>query len=498
MPGSLLVAGTTSDAGKSVVTSGICRLLSRAGVKVAPFKAQNMSNNSMVTAAGAEIGRAQWIQSIAAGAEPEPAMNPVLLKPSSDRRSHVVVMGEPAGRLEAGEYAGGRAHLAEAAYAAYDDLRSRFDVVVCEGAGGVAEINLRAWDYVNLGLAQHDSMPTIVVADIDRGGVFAQLYGSLALLDAADQRLIAGFVINKFRGDVTLLSPGTTELERLTGRSVLGILPWQHGLWMDSEDAVAIDQRPTPRDAADALRVAVLAFPRISNFTDVDALSLEPDVDVRFVSRPEDVDAADLVILPGTRSTLGDLAWARDRGLDEAVRRFAASGRHVLGVCGGAQMLGSSIVDPVGVEGDSGVVADGLGLLDITTEFATDKALAVVEGRHDGHAVRGYVIHHGRIRRGDRSAPFLDGARSDNVHGTMWHGSLESDDFRRAVLADAARAAGRTTFAPDPSLSFEQARIDRLDVLADLIDEHIGLDPLMQLVEHGPPPGLPHIQAGVR
>ncbi|MDF8264421.1 cobyric acid synthase [Luteipulveratus flavus] len=498
MPGSLLVAGTTSDAGKSVVTAGVCRLLSRRGVKVAPFKAQNMSNNSMVTAAGAEIGRAQWVQAVAAGAEPEPAMNPVLLKPSSDRRSHVVVMGEPAGRLEANEYAGGRAHLAEAAFAAYDDLRSRYDVVVCEGAGGIAEINLRAWDYVNLGLAQHDAIPTVVVADIDRGGVFAQLYGSLALLDRADQALVAGFVVNKFRGDVSLLAPGTTELERLTGRPVLGVLPWQHGLWLDSEDAVALDQRPLPRDAGDALRVAVLAFPRISNFTDVDALSLEPDVDVRFASRPEDVDAADLVVLPGTRSTLGDLAWARERGLDEAVRRVAASGRHVLGICGGCQMLGHHIADPAGVEGDPGSRADGLGLLDITTTFGADKALALVSDTWDGHPVGGYVIHHGRITTGPAAEPFLDGAATGGVRGTMWHGSLEHDAFRRAVLTDAARAAGRTTFVPDPTLTFAEARMRRLDLLADLVEEHIGGDRLVELIDGGAPSGLPFVPAGPR
>ncbi|AKU17790.1 cobyric acid synthase [Luteipulveratus mongoliensis] len=498
MPGSLLVAGTTSDAGKSVVTAGVCRLLAREGLSVAPFKAQNMSNNSMVTAAGAEIGRAQWVQAVAAGAEPEPAMNPVLLKPSSDRRSHVVVMGQPAGRLEAGEYAGGRAHLAEAAFAAYDDLRSRFDVVVCEGAGGVAEINLREWDYVNLGLAQHDSMPTLLVADIDRGGVFAQLYGSVALLDERDQALVAGFVINKFRGDVSLLAPGTTELERLTGRPVLGILPWQHGLWLDSEDAVAIDQRPLPRDAAHALRVAVLAFPRISNFTDIDALSLEPDVDVRFVSRPEDVTAADLVVLPGTRSTLGDLAWMRDRGLDEAVRRHAASGLPVLGICGGCQMLGQEIVDPDGVEGPAGATVPGLGLLEMRTTFERDKALALVEGEWSGEKVSGYVIHHGRITLGDNATPFLDGMEQDAVRGTMWHGSLESDGFRRRLLSNAARSAGRTSFRPDPDLSFTDARMSRLDLLADLLEEHIGVDPLLRLIEQGTPRGLPFIAAGPR
>lgn len=321
-----------------MVTAGICRALSRRGLTVAPYKAQNMSNNSMVTidpdtGAGAEIGRAQWVQAIAARATPEPAMNPVLLKPGSDRRSHVVVLGQPAGTLEAGEFAGGRQHLADAAFSALDDLRARFDVVVCEGAGSAAEINLRAHDYVNMGLAQHGSLPTILVGDIDRGGVFASMYGTLALLDAADQQLVRGFVINKFRGDAALLKPGLDSLSVLTGRPVLGVLPWQRDLWLDSEDSLALTSRPShPGDGA--LTIAVVMLPRISNFTDVDALCLEPDVRVRFVDDPRTLAGADVVIVPGTRATLADLAWLRARGLDRAIVDHAQRGGSVLGICG--------------------------------------------------------------------------------------------------------------------------------------------------------------------
>lgn len=354
----LLVAGTTSDAGKSVVTTGICRALARRGLSVAPFKAQNMSNNSMVavdpvTGDGVEIGRAQWIQAVAARAVPEAAMNPVLLKPGSDRRSHVVVLGRPAGHLEAGEFAGGRKHLAEAAFGALDDLRDRFDVVVCEGAGSAAEINLRAHDYVNMGLARHGDLPTVLVGDIDRGGVFAAMYGTLALLDASDQALVRGFVINKFRGDLGLLRPGLESLEKLTGRPVLGVLPWQRGLWLDSEDSLALSSRPA-HDGAGSLTVAVVMLPRISNFTDVDALCLEPDVRLRFVDDPRALAGADVVILPGTRATLADLAWLRGRGLDTAVADHARRGGVVLGICGGFQMLGRRISDPHGVEGTPG------------------------------------------------------------------------------------------------------------------------------------------------
>lgn len=498
MPGSLLVAGATSDAGKTIVTTGICRLLSRQGVRVAPFKAQNMSNNSVVTAARGEIGRAQWIQSLAAGADPESAMNPVLLKPSSDLQSHVVVMGEHRGRLDAHDFVGGRAGLAAAAYAAYDDLASRFDAVVCEGAGGIAEINLRTDDYVNCGLAQHDSIPTLVVADIDRGGAFASLYGSLALLDEPDQALLAGFVINKFRGDVDLLQPGVAQLARLTGRPTYGVLPWQDGLWLDAEDAVAVAERPRRAIGPSTLRVAVVALPRISNFTDIDALTLESSVSVEFARGARELAGADLIVLPGSRSTLADLAWLREQGLADAIQTHAAAGRPVLGLCGGCQMLGHEIADPLGVEGPPGAAADGLGLLDLQTTYSREKVLDVVAEEWAGSTARGYLIHHGRISRGERATPIPGGGRQGQVSGTMWHGLLESDAVRRAVLTDVARAVGRTGFAPDPTLDFQAARLARLDVLADLVDEHVGLAPLMELVEHGAPAGLPFIPAGPR
>ncbi|MGW0022351.1 cobyric acid synthase [Rhodococcus sp. NPDC003382] len=479
----LLVAGTTSDAGKSVVTTGICRALSRRGLAVAPFKAQNMSNNSMVTVdpvtgAGAEIGRAQWIQAVAARATPEPAMNPVLLKPGSDRTSHVVVMGAPAGRLEAGEFAGGRKHLAEAAFAALDDLRSRFDVVVCEGAGSAAEINLRAHDYVNMGLARHDRMATILVGDIDRGGVFASMYGTLALLDPDDQALIRGFVINKFRGDVGLLRPGLDSLEKLTGRPVLGVLPWQRDLWLDSEDSLALTSRPA-HDGAGSLTVAVVMLPRISNFTDVDALCLEPDVRVRFVDDPRALAGADAVILPGTRATLADLAWLRSRGLDVALLDHARRGGAILGICGGFQMLGAVIDDPDGVEGFAGASARGLGLLDVRTVFAREKALRLPAGSALGVPASGYEIHHGRITVGS-GEEFLGGARSGSVFGTMWHGSLEGDALRAAWLREVAESAGRRVRTG--AVSFPAEREARLEVLADLIEQHLDVDRLLGML----------------
>ena len=482
--GSLLVAGTTSDAGKSVVTTALCRAFARRGVRVAPFKAQNMSNNSMVTVepdgSCAEIGRAQWVQAMAARAEPESAMNPVLLKPGSDLVSHVVVRGRPAGRLGAHDFAGGRDGLAEAAHTAYDELAGRFDLVVCEGAGSPAEINLRAHDYVNMGLAQHGRIPTIVVGDIDRGGVFAAMYGTLALLDEADRSLVAGWVVNKFRGDLGLLRPGLDRLEELTGRPVLGVLPWLPDLWLDSEDSLALRDRVRRAGAAaDPLRVAVVVLPRVSNFTDVDALCVEPGLDVRFADRPRDLATADVVVLPGTRATISDLAWLRATGLAEAVTAHARKGGVVLGICGGFQMLGATVADPDGVEGEPGTCVEGLGLLDVRTTFGADKVLRLPVGSALRAPASGYEIHHGRVEVA-AGEEFLGGARSGRVFGTMWHGSLEGDDFRHAWLAEVAGLLGREPFR-EGAASFAGLREARLEVLADAVEEHLDVDALLDL-----------------
>ncbi|BBX19131.1 cobyric acid synthase CobQ [Mycolicibacterium duvalii] len=485
----LLIAGTTSDAGKSVVTTGLCRALARRGVKVAPFKAQNMSNNSMVCAdpsgRTAEIGRAQWVQAMAARATPEPAMNPVLLKPGSDRRSHVVLMGRPWGHVDSSDWLEGRRALAGAAHAAYDDLAARYDVVVAEGAGSPTEINLRAGDYVNLGLARHAGLPTVVVGDIDRGGVFAAFFGTVALLCPQDQALIAGFVVNKFRGDQALLDPGLRDLERATGRTVFGTVPWRPDIWLDSEDALELAGRRA--DASGARRVAVVRLPRISNFTDVDALGLEPDLDVVFASHPNALSDADLVVLPGTRSTIADLAWLRSRGLDRALRDHAAAGKPVLGICGGYQMLGRVIRDPHGVEGRP-TEFDGLGLLDVETDFAAEKTLRLPHGCWSGAAATGYEIHHGRIARGD-GADFLGGVRSGAVFGTMWHGALEGDALRSRFLAE--------TLGLAPSgVSFPAAREARLDLLGDLVEAHVDVDALLDIAGNGPPQDLPFLPPG--
>lgn len=400
MSGGLLVAGTTSDAGKSVVTAGICRWLVRRGVKVAPFKAQNMSLNSFVTREGAEIGRAQAMQAQAARVEPTALMNPVLLKPGSDRSSQVVLMGKPVGEMSARGYHGGRQEaLLGTVTDCLTQLRGTYDAVICEGAGSPAEINLRRTDIVNMGIARAARFPVVVVGDIDRGGVFASFFGTTALLSAEDQSLVAGYLVNKFRGDVSLLEPGLDMLYGLTGRRTYGVLPYAHGLGIDEEDGLRVSMRGTVRESAvsapygqDVLRVAVCAVPLMSNFTDVDALAAEPGVVVRFVDRAEELADADLVIVPGTRGTVRALEWLRERGLAEALARRAAEGRPVLGICGGFQLLGEHIDDTV--ESRAGAV-DGLGLLPVRVRFEVEKTLARPVGEALGEPVEGYEIHHG-------------------------------------------------------------------------------------------------------
>jgi adenosylcobyric acid synthase len=501
MKGALLVAGTSSDAGKSVVVAGICRFLTRAGVRVAPFKAQNMSLNSVVTHDGAEIGRAQASQAAAARVEPEAAMNPVLLKPGGETSSQVVVMGRPLGNADARSYQALRGELAPVIAQALDDLRSRFDVVVCEGAGSLAEFNLRRGDLANMGLARAAGLPVVVVADIDRGGALASLFGSVAVLDPDDQALVGAFLLNKFRGDKALLDPGIDRLAHLTGRPILGVLPWSEGLWLDAEDSVALSG---PRDpllpvlGGDTLSVAVVRLPRISNFTDVDALSTEPGVAVSFTDSPADLLRADLVVLPGTKATVEDLAWLRGRGLADAVRERAAQGLPVLGICGGYQMLGKRIADVV--ESGAGEV-DGLDLLPVETEFAADKVLSNRAGTatvFGGVSVSGYEIRHGRITRfgGDPVIDTPEGEEGCSVQGVVgisWHGALESDAYRRALLRWVSEATGRDWVAG--SHSFAHLREERLDRLGDLIEGHVDIDALIQLIEKGAARDLPILES---
>lgn len=473
----ILVAGTSSDAGKSLVVTGVCRALRRRGIDVAPYKAQNMSNNSMVCTDGAEIGRAQYLQALAARVEPTSAMNPVLLKPGTDRRSFIVVRGKPGGVLESGQYATGRKALAKAAWEAYRELAASHEMVVCEGAGSPAEINLREGDYVNMGLARQFALPVLLVGDIDRGGVLASIYGTWGLLDTNDRSLLAGYIINKFRGDEAILAPGLSEITRRTGLPHLGTLPWLPGVWLDGEDTLTVGRWRAEAAHDGQLRVAVVRLPRISNATDVDALAQESGIEVVVTTHPHTVLDADLAVLPGSRATLSDLAWLRSEGIAGALVERAERGLPVLGICGGFQMLGHTIRDGM----EAGDVGAGLGLLPVDTQYHDEKVLARTTSQWRGHRVEGYEIHHGICEPHEAADPFLDGVHQGACWGTMMHGSLESDGFRRAFLSEVAARSG-ATWTPDESTPGMAARREQMiDRLADACEEHLNLAALLRL-----------------
>jgi adenosylcobyric acid synthase len=479
----LLIAGTTSDAGKSMVVAGLCRLLARQGIRVAPFKAQNMSNNSAVTTEGGEIGRAQAMQARAAGLAPSVRFNPVLLKPGSDRTSQLVVRGHVVGTMAAGDYMTRRRELADIVNGELRSLRTEFDVVICEGAGSPAEINLRPTDLANMGLARAGDLPVVVVGDIDRGGLLAHLFGTVAVLEPDDQKLISGFLVNKFRGDPALLQPGLRQLQELTGRPTYGVIPYLDDLWLDAEDSLSVQAgqplgQPLPPRGTERLTVAAVRLPRISNSTDVEALACEPGVAVRWVADPAEVADADVVVLPGSKATVSDLAWLRERGLAAAVAAHAGAGRPVLGVCGGFQMLCRTIDDAV--ESGAGVV-EGLGLLDADIAFEQQKTL-----RHWETPLYGYEIHHGQVVRSAEDDWLGVGIRRGAVYGTHWHGLLDNDAVRRAWLAEAAAAAGRCGFVVAEDVSVIARRDAQLDLMADALATHVDIDALLGLLDGAP------------
>jgi adenosylcobyric acid synthase len=493
--GGLLVCGTTSDAGKSFVVAGLCRLLARRGVAVAPFKAQNMALNAAVTADGSEIGHAQWVQALAAGVEPEAAMNPILLKPTSDRSSQLVVLGRPRGVLSAAEYHEAKPGLLPVVLDALADLRDRFDVVLCEGAGSPAEINLLDGDLVNLPLARAAGLPAVVVGDIDRGGVFASLYGTVALLPVDLRATVRGFVINRLRGDPALLGDACADLERRCGLPTLGILPHLGVVDIDNEDSLALDRPPppVPAESGDMLDVAALRWPRVANAGDLDPLRLEPGVQVRWVRSVAELGAPDLVVLPGSKDTRGDLGWFRRTGLAAAVDRSDAA---VVAVCAGLQMAGGPIDDPDGVEGPPGG-EQGMGWLPVATSFRGDKVLdrpagSATGGPGKGQDVAGYRIHHGRVRPEGEVAPWLVtghgevlGWHDGRVAGTTLHGLFERDGFRAGVLAWAAERSGKR-WSPS-GVDFAAARMERLDHIADALEAHLDLDRLAAIIAEGAP-----------
>jgi adenosylcobyric acid synthase len=471
----LMVQGTTSDAGKSTLVAALCRLLRRRGVRVAPFKPQNMALNSAVTSDGGEIGRAQALQAVAAGIEPHTDMNPVLLKPSSDIGAQVVIHGHVRAEMDARDYHQYKTVAMQAVLESHARLSAQYDAVIVEGAGSPAEINLRDRDIANMGFAEAVDCPVVLVADIDRGGVFAHIVGTLACLSDGERARTIGFVINRFRGDIGLLEPGLEWLERQTGKPVLAVLPYLHGLYLDAEDAV---QAVAP--GSGAFRIVVPSYPRMSNHTDFDALRVHPDVDLRFVREGEPAPDGDLIILPGSKNTRGDLAWLQAQGWPDRIRRHLRYGGKVLGICGGFQMLGACVDDPHGVEGVPGRSA-GLDLLDLGTTLTRDKRLARVRGRcvfaaDAGDAsVSGYEIHMGVSAGGALSRPVFEidgrpeGARSEDgqVLGTYLHGLFDDTSACAALLRWAGLHSGHAV----DTAALREASLDRIaDAAEPLLD----------------------------
>jgi adenosylcobyric acid synthase len=479
----LMIQGATSDAGKSTLVTGLCRVLRRRGFAVAPFKPQNMALNSAVTVDGGEIGRAQALQAQAAGIDPTTDMNPILLKPNTDLGAQVIVHGRAVGNMPAAEYHRYKSVARQAVLASHQRLTARYDVIVTEGAGSPAEINLREGDIANMGFAEAVDCPVILIADIERGGVFAHLVGTVALLSPSEQARIAGFVINRFRGDVGLLDPGLRWLERYTGKPVLGVLPYLQGLNLDAEDAV---NRERGAAGQDALRVIVPVLPRISNHTDFDPLRNHPQVDLRYVGPGERPPPADLVILPGSKSVRSDLDWLRQQGWPEYMERHLRYGGKVMGICGGLQMLGRVIEDPLGLEGPRGE-SPGLQWLDLETTLESEKQLRNTTGvlSFEGAAVRGYEIHAGVSRGSALTTPSAvledgrpDGAISDDgkILGTYLHGVFESPDACAALL----RWAGLS----DPKrIDYREVRERAIERVADSVETHLDMHAILGLLQ---------------
>ncbi|WP_460758733.1 cobyric acid synthase [Lysobacter fragariae] len=483
----LMVQGCTSDAGKSTLVAALCRWLHRRGVAVAPFKPQNMALNSAVTVDGGEIGRAQALQAQACGLPAHTDFNPVLLKPNTDVGAQVIVHGHPVGNMDAVGYHDYKRVALDAVLASHRRLVARYDAVIVEGAGSPAEINLRANDIANMGYAEAVDCPVILVADIDRGGVFAHLVGTLALLSPSERERVVGFVINRFRGDIALLQSGLDWLQRETGKPVLGVLPYLHGLHVDAEDAL-----PRARDAKDTaqLRVQVPALPRISNHTDFDALRAHPQVDLQFVGPGETPSPCDLIVLPGSKATRSDLAWLRANGWEDAIARHLRYGGKVIGICGGFQMLGGAVHDPHGLEGEAGS-SEGLGYLDMETTLEPQKQLRNVHGclAFAAAEVRGYEIHCGVStgRALDAPSTLLDDGSSDGalshdgqILGSYLHGLFDTP----AALAGLLRWAGLRDAQTVDLAALREASLERL---ADAVERHLDTHALMNILGENAP-----------
>jgi adenosylcobyric acid synthase len=496
----IMIQGTMSNAGKSLIVTGLCRIFAQDGYRVAPFKSQNMALNSFITDENLEMGRAQAVQAYACGIEPKVCMNPILLKPVTDMGSQVIVNGEVVGNMQASEYFKKKKDYIPAIMDAYSRLNDEYDIIVIEGAGSPAEINLKKDDIVNMGLAKLVDAPVLLVGDIDRGGVFAQLAGTVMLLEENEQERIKGLIINKFRGDLKILEPGLSMLEEKCGKEVLGVVPYAD-VDIEEEDSLADDF--CRRDVRGSIDIAVIQLPKISNFTDFQALDMERELSVRYVGKVSEFGSPDIVIIPGTKNTISDLKWLRECGLEAAILKFAKKGGIVMGICGGYQMLGETIVDEEGSEGVPGSSIKGMALLPVITYFEAEKTRTRVSGCTgylegstsilSDKKVKGYEIHMGRtVQKADCNIDthtFLrlenknDGCVKENTIGTYLHGIFDEDDFRNAFIDFLCEKKGISRMqAAESTKSYEKYREEQYDRLADIVRKSLNMDKIYKLL----------------
>lgn len=502
MARAIMIQGTMSNAGKSLLAAGLCRIFHQDGYRVAPFKSQNMALNSFITEAGLEMGRAQVMQAEAAGIAPHVYMNPILLKPTNDMGSQVIVNGEVLGNMSARDYFAFKKKLVPDILKAYGSLASEYDIIVLEGAGSPAEINLKQDDLVNMGMARMAKAPVLLAGDIDRGGVFAQLVGTVSLLEPSEQAMVKGLIINKFRGDKTILDPGIAMLEERTGIPVVGVVPYMD---IDVEDEDSLSERLTGNKTVEAVDIAVIRLPRIANFTDFNVLESLPGVSVRYIRRVEELGHPDMILLPGTKNTMRDLLWMRQNGLEAAVQKAHRSGAVVFGICGGYQMLGESLSDPLGVE--EGGELRGMGLLPMRTEFAGEKTRTRVTGQVQplpgplsglsGLPVEGYEIHMGVSTAGEEQQPATrltdavtgikkseGGALASGVYGSYVHGFFDRPEIAREVARSLAAKKG-LDYDAEPGMDYTAYKETQYDILADTLRRHLDMEQIYRILEEG-------------
>lgn len=496
MAKSIMIQGTMSNAGKSLIAAGLCRIFKQDGYKVAPFKSQNMALNSFITKENLEMGRAQAVQAEACGIEPSVSMNPILLKPTTDMGSQVIVNGEVVGNMKAMDYFKRKKDYIPVIEKAYQKLAEEYDIIVIEGAGSPAEINLKQDDIVNMGMAKIADAPVLLVGDIDRGGVFAQLIGTVMLLEKEEQERIKGLVINKFRGDAKILEPGLAMLAKRCQKEVLGVVPYMD---VDIEEEDSLAESLQKKEAKAGIDIAVIRFPKISNFTDIQALELEPSLSLRYVEKTSELKSPDVIILPGTKNTIQDMRWLKESGLEAAIARLAGEDAFVIGICGGYQMLGESIEDVCGVEGGGSI--RGIGLLPVTTYFEMEKTRTretgkIAELSGDFHAlsgkkVSGYEMHMGKsIIQEDRANPMInldgkeDGCCLHHVMGTYLHGLFDEEEFRTAFVQMLCEKKG-ISYDGEETMSYREYKESQYDRLAENLRKSLDMEKIYQILGEG-------------